>query len=250
MELTLPLVTTSIDADGVATITLDDPTSANALGEAMVHSLVESFEAVGRSPDTKVVVLLGVGATFSSGAPLDLLLKLVRGDGDPSDITLPRAILGCPVPVISAVEGNAIGGGFALALAADIVLLSGESRYGFSFMNLGFTPGMGTTRLCEHVLSPAIVHELLYTGEMRRGSQFDRFTGINHVLPRSEVREAAFDVASRIAEKPRSAIELLKRTLSLTRRTAFESALTIETMMHQLTMRAPGVAERIEAEYL
>lgn len=250
MELTLPLVTTSIDAGGIATITLDDPSSANALGEAMVHSLTEAFDAVGRSPDTKVVVLLGIGDTFSSGATLDALLKLVRGEGDPSDITLPRALLGCPVPVIAAAEGHAIGGGFALALAADIVLLSGESRYGFSFMNLGFTPGMGTTRLCEHVLSPAIVHELLFTGEMRRGSQFDRFTGINHVLPRTEVRDAAFDVAGRIAEKPRGAIELLKRTLSLSRRAAFESALTMEAMMHHLTMRAPGIAARIEAEYV
>jgi polyketide biosynthesis enoyl-CoA hydratase PksI len=250
MELTAAPVSTSVDGNGIATITLNDPSTANALGEAMVHALTAAFGTVGRSSDTKVVVLLGIGETFSSGATLDTLLKLVRGDGDPSDITLPRALLGCPVPVIAAVEGHAIGGGFALALAADIVLLSGESRYGFSFMNLGFTPGMGTTRLCEHVLSPAIVHELLYTGEMRRGSQFDRFTGINHVLPRSEVREAAYDVAARIADKPRPAIELLKRTLSLARRTAFESALTMETMMHQLTMRAPGIATRIEAEYL
>lgn len=249
MELNVPLVTTSIDASGIATITLDDPSTSNALGETMVHALTEAFGAAGRLPETKVVVLLSVGETFSSGATLDALLKLVRGDGDPSDITLPRALLGCPVPVIAAAEGHAIGGGFALALAADIVLLAGESRYGFSFMNLGFTPGMGTTRLCEHVLSSAIVHELLYTGEMRRGSQFDRFTGINHVLPRTEVRDAAYDVAARIAEKPRMALELLKRTLSLSRRAAFESALTMEAMMHQLTMRTPGIAVRIEAEY-
>ena len=104
------------------------------------------------------------------------------------------------------------------------------------------------TDSCGH-FGAQIVHELLYTGEMRRGSQFDRFTGINHVLPRTEVKDAAFDVAGRIAEKPRGAIELLKRTLSLTRRAAFESALTMESMMHHLTMRAPGVAMRIEAEY-
>jgi polyketide biosynthesis enoyl-CoA hydratase PksI len=249
MELTAPLVTSSIDGSGIASITLDDPSTANALGEPMVHALTETFDTVGRCPDTKVVVLLGVGETFSSGATLDALRKLVGGEGNPSDITLPRALLGCPVPVIAAVEGHAVGGGFALALAADIVILSGESRYGFSFMNLGFTPGMGTTRLCEHVLSPAIAHELLYTGEMRRGRQFERFTGINHVLPRGEVRNAAFDVAARIAEKPRPALELLKRTLSLSRRAAFESALTMESMMHQLTMRAPGVARRIEAEF-
>jgi len=249
MELTTNAVQLSTDARGIATITLDDAATANALSEATVHALMRAFARAGEAPGTRAVVLIGEGDTFSSGAPLDVLMKLVSGDGHPSDIVLPRALLECPVPVIAAAEGHAVGGGFALALAADIVLLAAESRYGFTFMNYGFTPGMGSTRLSEHVLSPAVAHELLYTGEMRRGTRFAQGGGINRVLPRDELRAAAFDIAARIAEKPRQAIELLKRSLAQPRRAAFEAALTTESLMHQITMRAPGVAARIEVEY-
>jgi polyketide biosynthesis enoyl-CoA hydratase PksI len=249
MELTNASVRVSTDGRGVVSIVLDDAATANALSERTIGALTQALDAAGRASDTRVVVLCAMGETFSSGAPLDVLMKLVRGDGDPSDIVLPRALLGCPVPVIAAAEGHAVGGGFALALAADIVLLAAESRYGFTFMNYGFTPGMGTTRLCEHVLSPALAHELLYTGELRRGSRLSQ-GGFNRVLPREDVRAAAFDIATRIADKPRHALELLKRTLSQPRRTAFEAALTTEALMHQITMRAPGVAARIEVEYL
>lgn len=248
MELNRPVVDVNVDA-GIATITMVDSASANALGERMVHELVAAFEYVSGCADVRVVVLEGEGAHFSSGAPIDLLLRLVRGELEPSDITLPRALLGCAVPVVAAVAGHAVGGGFALALAADIVVIARESRYGFTFMNLGFTPGMGTTRLCEHVLSPAVAHELLYTGELRKGEQFLGNGGINHVVPKASVRATAMDVAARIAEKPRPALELLKRTLSMPRRTAFEEALAIESQMHEITMRAPGVEARIDAEY-
>ena len=135
-------------------------------------------------------MLTGEGDTFSCGAPRELLLRLAAGEVRPTDILLPRLLLDCPVPVVAAMAGHATGGGFALGLAADIVLIGDDSRYGFTFMNLGFTPGMGTTRLCEHVLSPAVAHELLYTGELRRGSAFAG-SGINHVLPRHEVEAAA-----------------------------------------------------------
>ena len=249
MGLTAPPPLVRVSAEGgVSVVTLADADSSNALGEAMVAALSGALTSVGRDPRTRVVLLDAEGETFSCGAPRDLLLKLARGDGHPSDITLPRALLCCPIPVIAALEGHATGGGFALGLSADMVLLSRESRYGFTFMNLGFTPGMGTTRLCEHVLAPALAHELLYTGELRRGADFGR-TGVNAVLPREAVRPAALDMARRIAEKPRAAVEALKRTLSLPRRTAFEQALTLESLMHQVTLGAAGAARRIEDNY-
>ena len=239
-------VTTS---DGVATIALDDAANGHALGEAMVYALRGGFARAGEDASVRAVVLTAPGDTFSIGAPRDLLLKLTRGEVHPGDILLPRLLLDCPVPVIAAMAGHATGGGFALGLAADLVLIGQESRYGFTFMNLGFTPGMGTTVLCEHALSPAIAHELLYTGELRRGREFAR-TGINRVLPRDQVLTAALDIAGRIATKPRLAVETLKRTLSLPRRQAFEQSLTHESLMHQITFNAPGAARRIQDDYV
>jgi polyketide biosynthesis enoyl-CoA hydratase PksI len=236
-------------ADGVAQVTLAEPASRNALGEAMVHALDDAFDTIGRADDVRVVVLAAEGDTFSSGAPRDLLLRFVRGEVRPADILLPKRLLDCPVPVVAAMDGHATGGGFALGLAADIVLLGRESRYGFTFMNMGFTPGMGTTALCGHVLPAALVHELLYTGELRRGAAFER-TGVNYVLSRGAVLPKALDVAARIAAKPRRAVETLKRTLSLPRRQAFEQSITHETLMHQITLAAPDAARRIQDDYV
>ncbi len=234
---------------GIGRVIMADPATANALGEPMVHALEHAFDEVDRRNDVRVVVLEGQGDTFSSGAPVSLLLRLVRKDVRPSDILLPRRVIGCPVPVIAAMAGHAMGGGLALGLAADIVFMADECRYGFTFMNLGFTPGMGTTRLCEHVLSPAVAHELLYTGELRRGRDLAH-TGVNHVVPKAEVLARALDTAARIADKPRLSVELLKRTLSLPRRQAFEASITAETLMHQITFDAPDARARIESAHV
>ena len=141
---------------GIGHLTLADPVSGNALGEEMVRALTSALDRCGRDTEIKVVVMTALGDTFSAGAPVEFLTRLADGDLRSSDILLPRALLECPVPVIAAMAGAAVGGGFALGLAADIVCIARESRYGFTFMNMGFTPGMGTTALCTHVLSPAV----------------------------------------------------------------------------------------------
>jgi polyketide biosynthesis enoyl-CoA hydratase PksI len=242
-----PLVEVAID-DGVATISLCDPASGNALSAGMVEVLTRRCEELGRDPAVRVVVLCGAADVFCSGAPPELLAELVRGGGvAPTDIRLARVLLDLPIPSLAAVEGHAVGGGLALALSADIIILARESRFGMPFMDLGFTPGMGTTRLLEHVLSPAIAHELLLTGEMRRGDAFAG-SGVNHVLPRSAVRPKAMDLARRIAEKPRSALELLKRALSLPRRRIFEETYTLETLMHQVSFHDLATRQRQSLE--
>jgi 4-carboxy-3-alkylbut-2-enoyl-[acp] decarboxylase len=232
--------------DRVAVVTLDDAAGRNALSEPVVHELLAALATVGRDRSVHAIVLAGRSDVFCAGASRDMLRGLVTGGVAPTDILLPRAILDVPVPVIAAMAGHAIGGGFALGLCADLVVIARESRYGASFMNMGFTPGMGMTRLLEHVLSRALAHELLYTGEARRGDAFIGSAGFNYVLPRVEVLPKALDVAARIAEKPRVALETLKRTLVQPRREAFEATRTVESLMHEVCFAQPETAARIE----
>ncbi len=252
--MTDPTGTTLVSAvhhdEGIAEIAMRDDAGRNAFSETFVHQLMDATESLATDGSVKVVVLTGLTDVFAAGAPRELLAKLARGEFVPSDIVLSKSILDLPIPTISAMEGHATGGGLALGLCADIVLMARESRYGASFMNMGFTPGMGITRLLEHVLSPAMAHELLYTGEFRRGRAFEQRSGVNYVLPRCEVRSKAFDLAASIAEKPRVALETLKRTLSLGRRQAFEATRTIEAMMHEITFSQDEVRQRIEDEYV
>lgn len=242
-------VFTTFDA-GVALVELRDEAAKNALGEAMVHELRAALEAAAREPSTRAVVLLGTPDVFCSGAPKELLEALARGGVAPTDIALAGALLDVPVPTVAAMEGHAVGGGLAPGFCADVMVLADESRYGATFMTYGFTPGMGTTRLLEHALSPAVAHELLFTGELRRGRDFAGCSGVNHVVPKARVRATALDVARRMADKPRHALELLKATLAGPRRRAFAEACAEEARMHRDTFARPETLAAIRAHFI
>lgn len=244
-----PAVRLDVDDRGIATVVMDDGPGRNAMSEAFVRELSETLRALAACAEARVAVLLGRPDVFSAGASREMLEAILDGKLTPSDILLPRAVLDVPVPVIAAMEGHAVGGGLALGLCADIILIARESNYGCNFMSLGFTPGMGTTRLLEHVLSPAIAHEMMYTGQVFRGRHFEGRSGFNYILPRAQVRPQALELAARIAEKPRPAVEALKRVLSADKRQAVEAARTAEAMMHAITFTGPEVRRLIEENY-
>ncbi len=235
--------------EGVGVVAMRHAREHNAMTPAFVRELSVALAEVSADPSLRCVVLTGLPEVFSAGASRALLRELARGEAAPADIVLPKLVLDLPIPVIAAMEGSAIGGGFALGCCADLVLIARESRYGLSFMNMGFTPGMGTTELLSHVLSPAIVSELLFAGEAKKGAWFEGRSGFNAILPREHVLPRALDLAARIAETPRLSLELLRRTLTLPRRRAFERTHTLETLMHRVSFAAPDVLERIEEHH-
>jgi polyketide biosynthesis enoyl-CoA hydratase PksI len=178
-----------------------------------------------------------------------LLLELAEGQVAPYDLLLTRTILEVPVPTIAAMAGAALGGGLIFGLSCDIVLLGQRSRYGCNFMDLGFTPGMGTTRLLQLAVGDYVAAEMMFGGQYFRGAHFANRGLINHVEPNDEVEAKAARSAARIADKPRTALTLLKRSLSLARRQAFEAARTMESMMHEICFADPQTRERIRDNY-
>ena len=222
----------------------------NALTDTLAGALKDAVAQAAAEPASRILLLTGTPEVFCSGASKTVLLRLASGDLSPADLHLPRVVLGAPLPVIAAMEGHAVGGGFALGLCADIVLLACESRYGCNFMELGITPGMGTTRLLEQALSPALAQELLFTGELRRGADFAATGGFNYILPRAQVRPKAVELAHRIADKPRLALETLKKQFAERRLAAFEAAFEAEARMHRVVLGDSETRKRIEAEFV
>jgi polyketide biosynthesis enoyl-CoA hydratase PksI len=242
-------ITGTRDADGIVVLHLCDETDRNALSEPFVAELSAALQAVGTDPKAKVCLVRGLSDVFCSGGRKDMLRELAAGRVAATDIMLTRAVLEVPIPTIAAMEGHAVGGGLILGLSCDLVLMARESRYGCSFMNMGFTPGMGTTLLLARAVGEHRAAEMMYGGQFFRGTHFAHGTGVNYVLPRVEVLSKAQELAQRIAEKPRHALELLKRSLSLGKRTAFEQARTVESMMHEICFARPETAELIEDNY-
>jgi polyketide biosynthesis enoyl-CoA hydratase PksI len=230
--------------DGVALVHMQDAAGRNALSPAMVRGLEHALREAGARTDARAVVLAGLPEHFSTGASPEVLAGLAGGELAPDDLLLPRVLLDVPVPLVAAMEGHAIGGGLALALCADVILGARESRYGCNFMEYGFTPGMGTTSLLEHVLGPTLAHEMLFTGALLKGSSFEG-RGFNYVLPRERVLAKALDLAARIAEKPPGALRALKAALGARKRAIFEAARTTEVLMHRLTLPDPEVRRRL-----
>jgi polyketide biosynthesis enoyl-CoA hydratase PksI len=247
--MTDALVRVDIDDRGIAVVRMQDAARKNALSEEMVESLRQSLARVAEQDGAAVVILSGLPGYFSTGASEELLLQVVEKAVAPSDLVLPQWILDIPVPTIAAMEGHALGGGLALGACADIMLMAGESRYGCTFMKMGFTPGMGTTRLLQHALSPAIAAEMLFTGKTFRGSELQGKCGVNYILPHADVMPKALALAADIAEKPRRALTLLKQTLTAARKELYADALQDEARMHRETFAQPGIRDAIRSYF-
>lgn len=238
-----------IDTD-IAHIQLLDAVGKNCFSHAFVAALIENIELVKHQAGIKVLLLTGLPSVFCAGADLNTLQQLGTGTMKPVDLVLSKMLLDIQVPVIAAMEGHAIGGGLALGLCADMVILAEESRYGCSFMNMGFTPGMGITRLMEHYMTPAIAHELQYTGTFKKGKELKGKTNFNYILPKAEVRPMAMQLARGIAEKSESSLRILKRYLGIPRRKIYEEAHSVESLMHDLSFNQSNILQTIEENYV
>lgn len=229
------LIRVAMAEDGVAELAMLDPAGRNGMSAVWGAAFLEALDAAARLPQARVLLLTGLPECFCTGATLSVLKDLAEGCLSPTGLTLGRQVIGFPLPVIAAAQGHAIGGGFALLLSCDLAVISESSRYGANFMALGITPGMGMTRLAEAAMGRALAHELLYTGDLRRGRRFAGTAAFNAVMPGPQVREHALLLARGIADKPRDNLVNLKRSLSLPRRLAFEEAMTTEPLMHGLS---------------
>ena len=237
------------DEAGIVTLTLNDPEERNALGHAFVEELIERLTAIGEDPEARVCIVRGAEEIFCAGGHKDMLMALASGEVAASDIIVSRAMLELPIPSIACVEGHAVGGGLTLALCCDMVLLAEESSYGCSFMNMGFTPGMGTTRLLQLAVGEYIAAEMMYSGRFVRGAHFANRGLINDVMPRRKLHRRALKLARSIAEKPRYALELLKHSLSIPKRQLFEEARSTESFMHEICFTKDETKALIEDYY-
>lgn len=234
----------------IAQLSMNDAENRNAFTPDFIDSLLDAIQTITEHPTLKVVIFSGLSDVFSSGAPAEMLRHLADKAFKPADIVLPKYLLDIPIPVIAAMEGHAVGGGLALGLCADMVILSKESRYGCSFMNMGFTPGMGMTSLLECYMSKAMAHEWMYTGTYKKGRDLVGITGFNYILPKGDVQPKAMELAQILAKKPRTALMWLKRHLSVSKKINYEISRSNEASMHDLSFSQPDIQQYIEDNYL
>ncbi|MGO4777723.1 polyketide synthase, partial [Lysobacter sp. 2RAB21] len=161
-------------APQIVQIAMQDRVSKNTFSEALTEGLMNAFAEVERLPDCKVVVLTGYDNYFASGGTQEQLMNLSEGRGAFTDRALYGLPLHCLVPVISAMQGHGIGGGFVLGMFADLVVLGRENIYTANFMRYGFTPGMGATFILPQKLGLGLATEMMLSANNYRGEELQQ----------------------------------------------------------------------------
>ncbi|MCV6639432.1 polyketide synthase [Candidatus Albibeggiatoa sp. nov. NOAA] len=240
--------------DGIYFLKMEDHAHKNALDNTIfLDQLSKITTELKADLAAKVVILTGLKDVFSSGGNIDFLEKQLAEHYENyiehEYANKMKTLLNIPIPVIAAMEGSATGGGLTLAFYTDIIIAAEESRYGFSFMNMGFTPGMGTTALAVEAFGYYTGFEMMATGNYKKGRELKGKCQFNYILPKAEVLPKAIDIAQAIAEKPRTSLELLKKSSSIKRRQMLEETSTIEAFMHKIAFSQPDIKNIIEDNY-
>ncbi len=227
-----------IDSAGVARITLNRPHRLNAITDALVYGLVDALSAASRD-DARAVVMRGNGRAFCAGQDL---LEQDDGPGSRShgealqDVT--RGIRRLGAPVIAAVHGYALGGGFEFVLASDLVVAARGAVFGFPEVGVGLSVTGGLTMLLPRLVGPLRAKQLLLLGERLDAAQALELGLVNWVVDDGEVDRQADDVVKRMLDKPRASVALAKKALDLGLDNTLEAQLEAEVAHLMLTGRS------------
>jgi len=202
-----------IEEDGaVAEFVIDNP-PVNALGNAAWHQFAAKISELGQRSDLNCIVIRADGRGFQAGVDVkelaedgSLITEVNRGCYDTF-----AAIYDCPVPVISAVHGFCIGGGIGIAGSSDIVLASEDATFSLPEIDRG---ALGAATHLMRLFGMQKTRRMLYTGESIDAQEALRLGGIESVVPREKLRDAALELARTIASKSPKAVRLAKQSLN------------------------------------
>jgi polyketide biosynthesis enoyl-CoA hydratase PksI len=234
---------------GLLVLRMQDTVGRNTFTDGFVDELSDALVEVGKDRSCKAVLVTGLPDVFCAGAAKQSLLSLCEGELEVKDLVLSELMLQVPVPTIAAMEGAALGGGLVLALCCDIMLMNEKRMYGANFTNMGFTPGMGCTRLIQALVGEYVANEMLYRGRLFKGREFRDRSLVNYVLRGDQILDKATDIAVDICEKPRRTLEILKYSLNLNKRQMLAEARVHEDFMHRISFAQPEVKEMVSRLY-
>jgi enoyl-CoA hydratase len=204
---------------GVLLITIDRPEKLNATDERLHSELAGVWREVARDPDAKAVVVTGAGRAFSAGGDLEMVERM-SGDyrrvaamaGEAAELVL--SMIDCEIPIVSAINGTAVGAGLAVALMADISVIGESVRLTDGHIRLGVGAGDHAVVLWPLLCGMAKAKYYLLTADFIDGPEAERIGLVSRCVPDERVLDEALEIARRIAAGPGQAARWTKRTLN------------------------------------
>ena len=237
--------------NGVLLITLSNPEKLNATDANMHRELSRIFRDIDDDPTIRAVVVTGAGKAFSAGGDLQWIkeqvgdytqtMKVMREAGD-----IVRTMIDCDTPIISAINGVAVGAGLAVALMADISIINEDARITDGHIRLGVAAGDHAVAIWPLLCGMAQAKWYLMTADFLDGREAARIGLVTRAVPAADVLPTALAAAQKVAAGPRDAVRFTKRSLNHWLRQSlpnFEASLAYE----MLNVLGPDAAEGLNA---
>jgi enoyl-CoA hydratase len=204
---------------GVVLITIDRPDRMNATNERLHTELTTVWRDFEADDEARVAVVTGAGRAFSAGGDLEMIERMAgdyprvaRMAGEAASLV--TNMLDCDKPIVSAINGTAVGAGLAVALMADISVIAEDARLTDGHLRLGVVAGDHAAILWPLLCGMAKAKYYLLTADFIDGREAERIGLVSRCTPRGEVLDTALEIAHRIATGPQQAARWTKRTLN------------------------------------
>jgi len=242
------------EKDGVATITLNRPTSFNAFNSEMIKEVVDAIEKCAKNVRIKVLIITGAGKAFCSGGDLKAA-KEWSGDNRGDffrQLTkfFHRVILDIrmmPKPVIASINGSAAGGGFSLALACDLRIASDKATFRQAYTSVALVPDGGWTFHLPKLVGLGKASELIFLDKVLNAEEAEKLGLVNQVVSEAKLKEATLEVAKRLARGPSLAFARAKALLNRALTSSLESQLENERQGIALSGETEDFREALSA---
>jgi enoyl-CoA hydratase/carnithine racemase len=241
--------------DGVGHITLNRPEQLNAVTMELARHLEDALSRMSADPKVNVIVIRGAGKNFCAGGDVAEVERL-RSDGSEALRTLFDAfrracdvIDTADVPVVAAVEGVAMAGGFELVQAADIVIVSDDARIADSHINFGMIPGGGSTQRLPRLVGRQTALGLLLSGDRLSGLDAVRLGLAYRSFAPDDFDAGLRDFVTRLADRDRAAVTTIKKLVGRTHQHALAQGLDdeIAAVVEHISRRGVDEFRRVGA---
>ena len=234
----------------VAIVTLARPEKLNAIDDAILDGLLAAIELIDRSEAIGAAVLTGRGRAFSAGGDITAMAGMDErtfADTIARYMRVSAAFRACPKPIVAAVHGYALAGGFELALICDVRFAARGTRFGLPDTPLGLSPTSGMTWLLPRVVGLGRAMHLTLSGDDIDAEEAERIGLVSRVTEPEELLAEAEAFARRLASYPRVGVAWTKLGFHRALDGPFEDATRSEAEAELACFRSPETRERFRA---
>lgn len=219
--------------EGAVVLTLNRPLAMNALSRALRVQLTAAFRNLAQDPSARVVVLTGAGRAFCAGLDLKELGAQPATIGLTGDVDVLGAMNAFTGPIIGAINGPAITGGFELALACDLMVASPQARFADTHARVGIMPGWGLSQKLSRLIGLSRAKELSLTGNFLSAEQALAWGLVNHVVHADQLLPKALALAADMLSALPEMLVAYKRVIDQGFATTLGAGLALETAAHR-----------------